>query len=937
MKGLKNMKELSLIHRLLFGLISLTFILAVSACGGGDDDGFVPDDDDLKTKQTNPGQPATPITLEGSGDDVLEFSTQQDGPVYFDLQHTGTGVFFVDILNLEAEQLQSLLINSGDVDVRRVANLDAGSYLLDIEAGGDWSIIITPPSQGTPDVGTDIPSPVVKQLSLRSSAQQMDSSGTVPVTLTALARDANNTVIEGASVQFSSSDDDVAIEIIHATTNASGIAEAKIINLNQNTDRFVTVRATAGEQTAITRIQVTDETFDPPAQIFFSGTKEGTETFSVRENGTIFLEIQQQGNGILNASIRDSNGNIVHTLSIASGTDDLYWAQFLEAGDYTIEISGSAEWDAALTLPQPAKETDSSVYSVTLLSTTPQLPSSADSPITLTAFIRDANNVLMKDVPVQFSADSETAIQVIRDITDETGTAQATLNTLDNRANRTVTASATADGRVGNTQVQISGTTLSIAGSSSSMILGDTLTLTITLRDSANRRVPNEELAVSSSRDNSIDNPSPTTNINGQAIVNVTAQQGGQDTITVSGAGTTSEFTFNVSTDTLAFIKPDTDAEVELGTPQEIRVLWESAGTPVNGQTVRFTATRGNFNPASGEVLTDADGEATIEIDSTTAGPSIITANANNGPEATSEILFVAAEAEKMMLQASPAVLGTNPDNQDAEQSEIIAIIRDPAGNLVKNKLIRFNLTDVTGGSLSPAAAITDAFGRAATTYTAGNSPSQQDGIVIRAWVDDKPSVEEEVKLTTAEKSLFITLGTGNVMEKRDSVRYAKPYGVLVTDVSGGPVPNAEVTVEIWPTQYFKGFWQKPSPTLPWEQVTTAGPCANEDVNRDGILDPGEDSNNNDLLDPGNIVTLSMRELTTDSSGFADFDVVYFQQFAQWVDVELRARATVEGSESTETIYFKLPIFAEDVDPDSSNPPGNPSPFGQSATCADDS
>ncbi|MCG5517016.1 MULTISPECIES: invasin domain 3-containing protein [unclassified Ectothiorhodospira] len=46
MKGLKNMKELSLIHRLLFGLISLTFILAVSACGGGDDDGFDTGGDD---------------------------------------------------------------------------------------------------------------------------------------------------------------------------------------------------------------------------------------------------------------------------------------------------------------------------------------------------------------------------------------------------------------------------------------------------------------------------------------------------------------------------------------------------------------------------------------------------------------------------------------------------------------------------------------------------------------------------------------------------------------------------------------------------------------------------------------------------------------------------------------------------------------------------
>jgi len=51
--------------------------------------------------------------------------------------------------------------------------------------------------------------------------------------------------------------------------------------------------------------------------------------------------------------------------------------------------------------------------------------------------------------------------------------------------------------------------------------------------------------------------------------------------------------------------------------------------------------------------------------------------------------------------------------------------------------------------------------------------------------------------------------------------------------------------------------------------------------------------------------------------------------------VTLTAQATVQGTETTETSKFRLPIAASDVTDQNTNPPGNPSPFGQSNSCAD--
>lgn len=285
-------------------------------------------------------------------------------------------------------------------------------------------------------------------------------------------------------------------------------------------------------------------------------------------------------------------------------------------------------------------------------------------------------------------------------------------------------------------------------------------------------------------------------------------------------------------------------------------------------------------------------------------------------------------------MQASPFTIGPN------EQSSITAIVRDGTNNLVTGATVVFDLTDVTGGQLSVGSAQTNTQGRATTFYTSSNTTSANNGVRVAATVQSNPAITDFVELTVAQRELFIALGTGNEIFEANSAQYRKEYVVQVSDSQGNGVPDVTVQVGILSESYYKGFWTYNDVVGVWERTQTAGPCADEDVNRNGQLDPGEDFNSSGRIEAGNIASVVAQSgsggtFTTDSGGFGVVDVFYPQEFATWVDVNLTATTSVQGTEFAESARFRLPISGDDVDDPNVSPPGNPSPFGQSGTCTD--
>lgn len=584
------------------------------------------------------------------------------------------------------------------------------------------------------------------------------------------------------------------------------------------------------------------------------------------------------------------------------------------------------------------------VASLQFLVSSPQLLSAGSQDVTLTALAKDANNNFVSGAPVAFSASSG-GIQVVQGTTDASGAASAKLSLGGDPSNRTITVTATTGALTATNKVSVTGTAITFNGSKS-VVMGKTAKWSIFLKDSAGKGIPNAAVKVTSASGNTLALSStvtdilnnPVTDANGAVTLNITAVAAGADTITATAAGASGQSTLTVDSSSFDFTSPASAYEVPLSTAQSVTVQWLIGGAPQVGQTIGFSASRGTLSSTT--AVTDSSGNATVSISALSAGPSVITAKTPGGGASTDlNIEFVATTVTSMTVQADPAVISTNGDT-----STITATLRDVNNNLVKNKTVRFSVSDVSGGNISPNEAVTDSSGRASTTYTSSMVSSAKDGVVITATVDGT-SVSNSAKLTVGSKSLFIALGTGNKVAVEDATRYRLPYSVLVTDSAGSPVKNATVTLSLVPYEYYKGVnvrvYNGSGSFVGWQANVSSLPCVNEDLNLNGIFDkapasstPDFDENNNGRLEPGNVATVTPRSVTTDGNGFALFDIIYAKEYAQWVTLSLEARASVAGSEALTRASVTLYGLADDFNQEKVPPPGASSPFGTAATCA---
>ena len=585
------------------------------------------------------------------------------------------------------------------------------------------------------------------------------------------------------------------------------------------------------------------------------------------------------------------------------------------------------------------------VASISALASSPQLLSDDSAPVTITARVLNDLNQAMADVTVIFQTDSG-VLTDIEATTNDAGVATAVLHNDEDLTSRTITVTATAGDQSDTVSVTVTGTRLTLPGPVA-IVQGDSTDSTVTLLDSGGHGIPGETVTVTSENGNTLSADSFVTDSNGQAIVTITGTAGGVDTITATALGMTATQRVTVSDDSFAFTAPAANTEIQLDNPATnpavehntpITVKWSISGTAQVGEDIQFSTTRGTLYqhngaacttvPLNGPVTTDGVGEATACVASTNAGPATLSATTDSSTTALRPIEFVATTPASMNLQASPTTVTT------AGQSTITAVVRDANNNLVKNKTVVFTLSDVTGGTLTVGSSTTDSQGRAQTIYTASGTTSAASGVTITGTVQGT-AVTASTTLTVAKRELFISLGTGNELED-ENTRYRIPYSVQVTDANGNGVANITLTVRVSSLWYATGIRSFGAPVAGVWNILAADVCLDEDMllggadtgYRNGILDPGEDFNLTGRLEAGNIATVIPATVTTNEDGLADVEVVYPQEYAYWMKVELSASTSVQGTESIRSVMFVLPGSVEDFEDADSNPPGFTSPFG---------
>ncbi len=701
-----------------------------------------------------------------------------------------------------------------------------------------------------------------------------------------------------------------------------------------------------------------------------------TITATVKDAGNVSIAAApirfstDSGNLISAATVTDASGQAVATLS--AGSDKTNRPIKVTA------TSGSVSGSATIAVVSASPAAVDVVASASRLGT-------GGSPITITAVVKNASNVALAGVPIQFSADTGNLVSSAT-TTNANGAATAQFSSGANRSNRSATISVVSGNITGRLTIAIDGSVVSVTGPET-LKLGDTnqqAELSIKVSDSSGSPIAGLPLTIAGTLGNIPAGATATTDSSGSATYSYPARVAGADVVTVVGAGISSTIRITISGQDFTFTTPAAGTTINVdpagSTGQSVAVRYlvngQAPGPGLPAYKVRFASTAGSVLPAAGASsgIDLVGGTASVVVTSRFAGPATIQATVFNPAvpnvavaQASLSVQFVATVPSSLVLQVSPSAIGPNTAGSTTQQAEVRATVLDAASNPVAGVAVNFSrVSDPSGGNLLQASASTDSNGIARVQYVSGAQSTQTDGVVLQASVAASSNVLGQARLTVNQSALFIALGQGNEISNVNPTTYRKQWTAYVTDSTGAPVPNITLTISALPTKYGKGtfvyvealgLWvsntYQASAALPDGRqdpnvLLTSGNrifCPSEDTisstpgfRNNGVLDPGEDVNNSGKLEPGNVISVngvsSLTTLRTDSTGFALINLEYAESYAYWVQIGLKVSAVVAGTESSNTAVFLAPGLASDYSSSTVAPAGQTSPFGVVASCS---
>lgn len=559
------------------------------------------------------------------------------------------------------------------------------------------------------------------------------------------------------------------------------------------------------------------------------------------------------------------------------------------------------------------------------------------------------------------------------------------------------------------------GTEITIAATEANLKDGASTTITTTLVDGAGRAIANAGMELVDANGDVIHSSATAiSNADGQAVFNINeadltfdsngnlrvfARALGENSINTQRSLTSIEL-IKVSQAGISFIDIKDVYDVNKAQTINIQIRRDTAAQAAEliGKQVEVQTTLGKFangSAASNNVIvtktiaaTDISGNVItipVTLTSELAGITALQATVlgetqpNGEPRyrATVDARFRATTPAKMLFQAVKSVI------TPGGSTEIVATVKDKNDVPVEGQTVVFSrASDSSAGRLSAATAITDSKGEARVVYKA-NASSPIGGVKINARLLDETfgRFEASTNITVSKEAVYTTLAFSNVVSS-DTIYYTKRVSISVMDGSGRAVPNKEVSIKSYATQYAQGRYCLLDSTVTYQAadeqelddkgnvIKTTTPMAitksekvavslpqnfgwisTEDSNYNYTLDKdsdpilNEDKNGNNSLEAINPVaiiggTLSDDGYTfvTDAEGRADFEIRYPLRYSNWVKVRFDASTFVNGTENTQSINYQLPSAESDLSITGSSLTtpwiDNMSPFGAGgATC----
>jgi hypothetical protein len=346
--------------------------------------------------------------------------------------------------------------------------------------------------------------------------------------------------------------------------------------------------------------------------------------------------------------------------------------------------------------------------------------------------------------------------------------------------------------------------------------VGSDHTVTATVEDEFGNPVPGEDVhfAVTGAGTPVPAGGDDTTDADGQATLTFTNASAGTNTITACadtdggsdcdmGEPTdTATKTWQVRVPTAIALEPATDANI-VGTDHTVTAtITDQFDDPVAGEDVHFAATgAGTPVPASGDDVSDADGEATFTFTNEIVGTNTITAcvDADGGSDCDmGELGDTATKTWTVGPAFTIALMPAEDTNTVGTDHTVFATVEDEFGNPVAGEDVHFAVTGV--GTPDPASGddTTDAGGEATFTFT-----NETAGVnTITACVDADGGLDCDVgELSdTATKTWLPGPAVAIALEPATDTNPAgAPHTVTatVTDGFGNPVAGEDVHFDV--------------------------------------------------------------------------------------------------------------------------------------------
>ncbi len=576
-------------------------------------------------------------------------------------------------------------------------------------------------------------------------------------------------------------------------------------------------------------------------------------------------------------------------------------------------------FDTPAPAPAPAP---SGAVEISLRTSRVTVQSDSSDSATITATVLDGNKAVMEGVTVTFSTNGGQISDSSVD-TDENGQAQILFLCGDDKTNQTATITAQVEGLdVVTIPIPIIGTTITFdSGDTTSIAIGESPEiLTVWAEDAGGSPIRDASVTLSATPAGivSLSKDAGATDNYGKFEVFITGNQAGDVTVKVEALGTTATQTYTVDSPGAIFeiVIPEKNP-CNLFTDQDLTITVNSP----KGDHVQFATSVGllsDDDESDQSVVTAkvSSGTASAVLSSSQAGIATVQVFDVVDGEIISSItdsLTVAISTPwsgegRISLQPSETVIA--PSTGDISNSiTLFATVKNLSDDIVSDVPVVFSIEDPTTGGeyIFPVIAYTNEYGVATSRFTSGSLASDANGITVRAAVVGTEIEDDSVKIIIGGKAGSVTIGHSTKISANETdTYYILPMSVLVADSNGAFVSGATVSLNLWPSRYHVGYWDRDE----WVVVYTSYGNNNEDTNRNLELDTGEDLNDDGELTPPNSAAGTLPPtVTTDEYGVGNFNLVYLKNSAVWIEDEIIASTIVLGTETIATLTFTLPYM----------------------------